>query len=405
MMTPFRLMQVLVGVVVMFSTVTQAAAGPNGGTGAVPPAAAPVEVSATAIAAVPPPVAAVAPQSAPVVVSPPSAVPAAPVAVLGGLIQGWQEIPQEVGKVPAMRIRRAELSARVEVGDGVTGLVVVDPALIVDDGVTTTPFLTSTATGKIAAGVTAVKRLSMLKIACVAMDRPFPQVPFVKRLTAGQFKVPFGMEGLKSGGEIDTVERAMQTALLGWSDLKDLGFMAQVGAGPFDLWAGGFQGEGQNRAEANDYMNANVRASLRPAGWLAIGAAYQEGRSGKTKDLASHAGAELSCAWTPGGTPVRLKGEYALGPQGPRGRAAAVRTGYGNLGVEVWPDHVELVTRYDWLDADAKTPRNWRTEATGGVSLWLANKRAKLQWNYIRVDEPTPKKKNDLMRINVQASF
>ena len=398
-MTPFRPMQALVGVVVMFSTVTQAAESLT---------AAPVEVSATTVAVpapAPQPAPAVSPQPATVSAPPPSAVPAVPVVVLGGLIQGWQEIPQEVGKVPAMRIRRAELSARVEVGDGVTGMLVVDPALIVDDGVTTTPFLTSTTTGKTATGVTAVKRLSLLKVASVAMDRPFPLVPFVKRLTAGQFKVPFGMEGLKSGGEIDTVERAMQTALLGWSDLKDLGFMAQVGTGPFDLWAGGFQGEGQNRAEANNFLNSNVRATIRPLSWLVVGAAYQEGRTGKAKDFNSHAAGEVSCAWMPGGTPVRLKGEYALGPQGPKGNAAAVRTGYGHLGVEMWPDHVELVIRYDWLDADAKTPRNWRTEATGGLSLWLANKRAKFQWNYIRVDEPTPKRRNDLMRVNVQAGF
>src|SRR6185436_7316300 len=134
-----------------------------------------------------------APVAVPAAPAPAQAVSRAP--VFGGLIQVWQDVPQARGALSGLRIRRAELSARSEIGDGVTAQLVIDPALVLDDGVTTTPFLTSSATGKSATGLTGVKRLSILKMAFVALDRPFPQVPLVKRVQAGQFKVPFGMEG------------------------------------------------------------------------------------------------------------------------------------------------------------------------------------------------------------------
>jgi len=239
----------------------------------------------------------------------------------------------------------------------------------------------------------------------VAYDRPFPDAVWVKRIQAGQFKPPFGMEGLTPTSDIDTAERSMMSTVLKWSNQRDLGGMVNFGTGGFDVWAGGFNGEGQNVSDVNNHTTMNVRTTLRAASWLVIGGAWQGGRTGKAKDLNDHADAELSCQWRPAGVPVRLKGEFAHGVRGPRGKAVAGRTAYGILGIGVWPDVLELVGKEDWLDPGVLAAADWRTETNAGLNWYIEGRHAEVQLNYVRVDEPTPKVLNDLIRINVQASF
>jgi len=359
-------------------------------------------VSATLTAPVIAPVTAPAPAPAAAVIPLPSPI------VFTGLIQVWEVMPQAVGQVPTTRFHSIEFQARGEVGDHASWWLKLDPAQVRENDVKTAKFSVTPA-GTVTSAVTSVGRKSILQDAVVAYDRPFPEAEWVKRIQVGQFKPPFGMEGLTPTSDIDTAERSMMSTVLKWSNQRDLGGMVNLGAGRFDLWAGGFNGEGQNTDDVNNYENMNFRASWRVASWIVVGGAWQGGRTGLAKDLNDHAGAELSCKWHLGAVPLTLKSEFAYGASGPRGRAVNGRTAYGRVGVGIWPDVLELVGKEDWIDPSLIAAADWRTETTAGLNWFLHGRQAEVQFNYIREDEPAtpgyPKIANDLMRVNVQASF
>jgi len=321
-----------------------------------------------------------------------------------GLIQVWEVMPQAAGEVPTTRFHSIEFQARGEVGDHASWWLKLDPATVREDDGKTASFSNS-ATGKIATAVTSFGRKSILQDAVVAYDRPFPEATWVKRIQAGQFKPPFGMEGLTPTSDVDTAERSMMSTIFKWANQRDLGGMVNMGVGGFDLWVGGFNGEGQNVYDVNNHENVDVRALWKPAGWIALGGAWQGGRLGRTKDLNDHADAELSCHWRPGGVPFTVKGEFAHGVRGPRGNAVAGRTAYGQVGIGIWPDVLELIGKEDWLDPALLAAADWRTETTAGLNWYIEGHHAEVQFNYVRVDEPAPKVMNDFMRVNVQASF
>src|SRR6185503_13301947 len=155
-----------------------------------------------------------------------------------GLIQVWEVLPQARGEVATSRFHAIEFQARGEVGDHASWWLKIDPATVrEDDGKTAT--FSNTATGKIAAAVTSTGRKSILQDAVVAYDRPFAEAVWVKRIQAGQFKPPFGLEGLTPTSDIDTAERSMMSTILRWSNQRDLGGMVNFGTGGFDVWAGG----------------------------------------------------------------------------------------------------------------------------------------------------------------------
>jgi hypothetical protein len=262
--------------------------------------------------------------------------------------------------------------------------------------------VTYTPAGVVPKAVTAVGRKSILKDLALSYDLP---VPLYFRLTAGQFKPPFGMEGMGGNDVLDTLERSMMSWKLKWSEVRDLGAQAQARWGGLDAAAGVFNGEGWNvDGDLNRHRNLNVRTTWRPVGFVTVGAAYQEGRTGINEDLNEHFGGELSLDLSRV-VPVKLKGEYAFGASGPRGAAAGVRTGYGTLLLGVVPQVVEFAVKYDWVDYDRRRAGDWLTEATFGINWKLAGDRAKLQLNYLREDEPSPKVKNDVFRAGFQTSY
>ncbi len=378
--------------------------------------AAPVPAAATE------PVVAAAPAPAPVTPTPvaqvavPLGKPAPLPIALSGLIQLWETMPQAPGEVATTRFRRTEFQARGEVGEHVSWQLKMDPAQVKEDDAksdkavrTVVPSGTGFTATTASPYITSAGRKSVLQDAVLAYDAPFPDAPWVKRVQVGQFKFPFGMEGLMASNEVDTTERSMMSTILKWSDQRDLGGQVQLGAGSFNLWAGGFSGEGQNVSDVNNYENMNFRATWRPTGWMVVGGAWQGGRTGRKKDLNDHAGAELSCKFRGGAVPISLKGEFVHGVRGPRGKAVASRTAYGTLGIGVWPDVLEVVGKEDWLDPGVLAAADWRTETSAGVNWFIQGHQAEVQVNYVRVDEPATalarKIPNDFIRVNAEVAF
>jgi len=297
---------------------------------------------------------------------------------LTGLVQVWAADSAASTTFSVFRIRRAEFKASGVIQEGLRWRLMIDPALVMEDNT----------------------RRSMIKDLWVSYDLA---LPWPARIKIGQFKIPFGLEGLMDSGALDTVERSMMAPTLDWTDFRDLGGEVHVAAGALKVWAGVFNGEGQNRTQdASDHKNLNVRATWQVLSWWTLGAAYQHGRSRISEARNEHSGAETSWHWNLHGIPMRLKGEYAFGSAGALGLASGVRTGYGMLGVDVVPGSLELVGKYDWLRRKAG---DWKTESTAGFNWRLAGHHAKIQGNYVRVDEPAPKMRNDLVRFNFQTHF
>jgi hypothetical protein len=338
----------------------------------------------------------------------PSSTAPAPIR-FSALGQVWYNQSLQPGKQGGFKVRRAELKAEGSPAPRVNWRLLVDPAMAKEDDVTYTPAGTSPR------AVTSVGRKSILMDLALSYDLP---VPAFSRVTVGQFKPPFGMEGMGGSDVLDLLDRSLMTMKLKWAGQRDLGAQAQVKLGTLDFAAGVFNGEGWNvDTDTNPHRNVNVRAVWKPAGFLAVGAAYQGGRTAATEDLNEHTGVELDLDLK-SVAPIRVRGEYALGVRGPRGRAWTVRTGYGTVVIGVVPGIIELVGRFDWEDgfdlappsppapAPAKyRPNDWLTEATVGVNWKLAGDRAKLQVNYLREDEPTPKVKNDIIRAGFQVVY
>jgi len=323
----------------------------------------------------------------------------------GALGQVWYNQPLQPGKQGGFKVRRAELKAEGSPVPLVNWRMLIDPAMAKEDDVSYTPV------GASPREVTSVGRKSILMDLALSYDLP---TPVFSRVTVGQFKPPFGMEGMGGSDVLDLLDRSLMTLKLKWAGQRDLGAQAQAKLGTLDFAAGVFNGEGWNvDADTNPHKNVNVRAVWKPAGFLAVGAAYQGGRSVAAEDLNEHTGAELDLDLKDA-VPIRIRGEYAFGVRGPQGRAWTVRTGYGTVVIGVIPGIIELVGRFDWEDgydyslsaSPAKyRPNDWLTETTFGINWKLAGDRAKLQVNYLREDEPTPKRKDDVIRAGFQVVY
>ncbi|MHB8337203.1 MAG: porin [Ignavibacteriaceae bacterium] len=103
----------------------------------------------------------------------------------------------------------------------------------------------------------------------------------IKNLTVdlGQFKVPFGTDNLRSGSDIDFVNRPLITNVS--PGIRDIGFMTtySMNAGvPVELKAGLFNGTGQNKSENDKTTNYAFRTVVQPVKELGVSANYYGGR-------------------------------------------------------------------------------------------------------------------------------
>ncbi len=95
----------------------------------------------------------------------------------------------------------------------------------------------------------------------------------------GQFKVPFSTDNLRSGADVDFVNRPMITNVT--PGLRDMGFMATYdikGRTPVQLASGVFNGAGQNKTENDKTANYAFRAVIQPIKGLGLSANYYGGK-------------------------------------------------------------------------------------------------------------------------------
>jgi len=351
---------------------------------------------------------ATAPEPAAAVPAPldPAAAKAPPAVKAGGLIQVWFLADQyaaparswsEPLTVPnSMALHRTELKLSGAAAQDVSWTLMVDPAraLGASESVSSTAFALS---GKDASGVTLTGSTAKITTGTNAEFKRIVQDAYLSykafswlELRAGQWKVPFGREGLLPNGELPFVERSFMFSALKWAAARDLGVMAtgdtQIEGQKIVLQAGLFQGEPQNsQFDANYVKDPAVRLTLQSPSGLWLGVSRYEGRLGPSADYAGgpsdfnfRTGVELGYSLAS----FAFQAEYAAGNVMGTGK----QTAYGDLGCLLMPQ-IELLGRYDWVILnDAVWSSGQQYEATLGLNYYFDPKSrnlTKLQLNLV----------------------
>lgn len=282
-----------------------------------------------------------------------------------GLVQAWYAAGNE-GFRDTFRIRRSELYFNGRITEKARWQVMLDPskALALDAG---------------AATVNQSTRL--LQNAVITFDYD-PDV----QVSVGQFKLPLGLEGRRSSGRLDTVERALfasDRARGGaLADVRDIGLLARWSSGTaVEVQAGVFNGvaETQNDVDGNDQKAVAASIAWRPLRGLHLGASGAWGNGRGDRPRRDRAGAEAELARGP----FTVRSELMAGRDGAVERLGA----YGHLGYRFTP-RLEAVLRIDQWDPDTRSDATAATvgerDYVLGMNVFLSRHNLKLQASYLR---------------------
>ena len=306
---------------------------------------------------------------------------------MSGLMQGWYQNDESLDPAGTFRLRRAEVKFSGDINPETTCWLMIDPAQVKEDD-------TKTATGTNL--ITTVGRKSILQDFAVSYKCPATGV----KAEFGQYKVPFGMEGLESSSKLDFVERAALTTQFKWADARDIGLTLRrdikVGDVTIQPAVGVYNGEGQNKSDANDDKMIVGRLAVSPVKGLHLGVAHVNNEVGAAQVDSVRTGFEAK--YTFGRASVY--GEYAEGESDGKDKETYYITAtYSVL------DDVQLAARYDWYDPNTDTDDDAGTETTAGINYFIAKHNAKVQLNYVVRGEEGESVDNDVVRANMQVSF
>ncbi|MBI5189504.1 MAG: hypothetical protein HZA22_02335 [Nitrospirae bacterium] len=256
---------------------------------------------------------------------------------------------------------------------------------------------------------------SVLRDAYVYLD----YIPYA-RLTVGQFKVPFGLEGVEALASNPTINRSMVTNFVHAPTVRDRGIMASgsykttLGDRPFgasyDLAVVG--GNSFNRADDNEDKDVSLRVRVTPLvkGMTVGGSLY----AGKTHNAAGDKDRDRYAAefdFNPAAVKgLKLRGEYmwdrkffdnyAAARTGAKGAAlgralhtsgwyvlAAYRVDGAGGGLK-FLNGLEPLVRYERMDEDASIPDNERSKTTVGFNYYLAkDTRIMANYEFVQADD------------------
>ncbi len=303
---------------------------------------------------------------------------------VSGLLQFWFQHTGGADSKETFRLRRALIKLGGKIKPEVTWKLSVDPAMVREDNVTKTE-----------GNVTSVGRKSPLQDFAITFE-PMEYLSF----DFGQYKVPFGMEGRQSASKLDFAERSALSALFKWSNLRDLGVTCN---GNFSLGTvkvqpaiGIFNGEGQNRLNANEPMAFVGRVVVQPTKALHLGASHYNRTSTTEGAEIVRTGAEFKLQ----ASPLALMAEYAGGKRGDMKR----ETGYATATYKL-SDSYQIAARYDWYDPDKDSSEDAKAEMTVGLNYFIQQHKSKIQLNYVFRAEEGTSVSDDLVRINVQVAY
>ena len=209
----------------------------------------------------------------------------------------------------------------------------------------------------------------------------------------GQFKTSFTREYMASLADIETADRAAAVDSL--APKRDIGLMGEYSYRRFSLWAGVFNGEGQNVTANTDSTAlgvARLAVRLLPQLLLAVNGARYFSDSTRYGVDASYEDARFSA-----------KGEY-LG-QSRDGAPGSDDWGWYGLGAVYVIPTVQAVVKYEEFGRPAVTTSAESRAWTAGLNVYPSGKNLRLTFDYLsrRIGEPGVRKGRLLAQV--QARF
>lgn len=284
------------------------------------------------------------------------------------LMQFWYENDEAKTPKDTFRLRRAELKLSGEIRQDTSFTLMIDPAQVREDQ----------------------KRKSPLQDFVITM-KPYRFLS----VNFGQYKVPFGMEGLESSSKLDFIERSALSRIFKWGDYRDIGFSInpefKVGNVKILPQFGVFNGEGQNRLDGNEPVDIVGRVVVKPTETLHLGLAHYNGKKGVEEEERIHTGVEIKFAKDL----FTIYGEYAKGKDGGKDK----QTYYISLCYKFF-NLFQAAARHDLYDPDMDKQDDEEYENTIGLNHFIEKHNAKIQLNYVDRGE-----KKGVLRLNLQVSY
>jgi len=224
-------------------------------------------------------------------------------------------------------------------------------------------------------------------------------------LSFGQFKVPFSIENLISGSELDTINRSNTVNKL--CPARDIGTQGRdIGAtinGKYSILEytlGVFNGSGKNKKDTNDQLDIAGRLALTPFRSLSIGLSHYDGRYNPDPGLLieknNRTGFDI--IFLPGR--FSLKGEYIVASYEQVDRYGWYLQG----GYYLIPKTLEAIVKHDYYDGDRAAPEDQIVVTTLGINYFFSRK-TKIQVNYERRRGGSLESVDDVILAQIQAGF
>jgi len=210
---------------------------------------------------------------------------------------------------------------------------------------------------------------------------------------AGQFKTPFTREFITSLADVETADRS--TAVDSLAPKRDIGLMGEYTYRRASIWAGVFNGEGQNVSANTDSTLLGVgRLAVRVLPQLSVGVngAWYFGDSTRYGLDAAYEDARFA-----------LKGEY-LGQRRDEASSADDWGWYG-LGAVYLRPTVQAVGKYEEFGRPGVTAAVKNRAWTAGLNVYPSGRNFRLTFDYVsrKIGEPGVRKGRLLGQV--QAKF
>jgi hypothetical protein len=224
-------------------------------------------------------------------------------------------------------------------------------------------------------------------------------------VSVGQFKVPFSTDNLRSGAEIDFVNRPLHTNVT--PGIRDVGVMGSYSFAenfPLDLKAGLFNGAGQNKTENDKTTDFSIRGVSQIISFMSLSANYYGGKT---------AGANLSIFDF--GADVKYDAFFATGEFVQRTTSTTADIvsnsyfAYATYTIsftEFFLTNLIPAVRYESFDPNSDNASDEVTRLTAGLSFELAKLNfARFRVNYEMFDYKNGSVNPDKLIFELQTRF
>ena len=210
---------------------------------------------------------------------------------------------------------------------------------------------------------------------------------------AGQFKTPFTREFIASLADIETADRA--TAVDSLAPKRDIGLMAEYLYRQIGVWAGVFNGEGQNvTANTDSTMLGVARLAVRVLPHLALGVNGARYFGDSTRYGVDAAYEDKRFAF---------KGEY-LG-QSRDGASGRDDWGWYGLGAVFVIPAVQAVGKFEEFARPGVTTAVRNRAWTAGLNVYPSGRTLRLTFDYLSREIGEPGVRKGRVLAQVQAKF